>query len=82
MVREEHEGLPQLPCSRGEVDGLQSRKRISVATSFRRTQFIAGIDDLFPVQATLLLSLWVEASGGQSIRTFLETGRSMLLPAI
>ena len=33
MDGEEYEGMPQLPCSRGEVDGLQSRKhKICVAS--------------------------------------------------
>lgn len=30
MVRELHGGMPELPCSRGKVDGLQSRKRIGI----------------------------------------------------
>ena len=63
MDREEYDGLPQVPRSCGEVDGLQSRKRIGVA-SFRRRRHLliwwGTADDLFQVQATFLLPLWVE----------------------
>lgn len=30
MAREMHGGVSKLPCSRGKVDGLQSRKRIGI----------------------------------------------------
>lgn len=63
MAGKEHDVMPELPCSRGKVDGMQSH-------------------DMFQVQATLLLPLWVKAAGGQPIRALFEARREMLLKAV
>jgi hypothetical protein len=31
VAEKEYDVMPELPCSRGEVDGLQSRKKICIA---------------------------------------------------
>ena len=31
MAGKEHDVMPELPCSRGKVDGMQSRKKICIA---------------------------------------------------
>jgi hypothetical protein len=64
----EHNGMPEVPGSCGEVDGLQSRKcRILGRPDLAGCELTGGTDDLLQVQATFLLPLWVEGSGEQPV---------------
>ena len=46
MARESHGGMSELPCSRGKVDGLQSRKRIGIVLCVVIGCSLGGLDGI------------------------------------